>query len=196
MSLQTRLDALITAIGADIKALQAAIGGTPNQYNGSTANQTIPANADTLLNGSTVAFPTGTIKAGTIYRCKFNVAKTNAGTASPVINVRVGTAGTAADAARVALTFAAQTAAIDEGIVEVDCLFRTSGATAQLQAVGRIGHRLATTGLSTSNESVVTNTNAGFDVTTAGLKFSLSINTGASAAWTINFLSAEIVNLA
>ena len=190
-SLQSRITDLITAIGADIKQLKNA---TQDQHNASTAAQSGFA-ADTYLAGSVVSIPQGKIKVGSKYRVRFDVVKTAAGVAAPIINVRVGTAGTVADTSRAALTFAAQTAVIDEGEFEIEVVFRASGVTAILQALGILGHRLAATGLSTSNNSVAVNTGAAFDVTGANLKMGLSVNGGASAAWTVNVVSAELVNL-
>lgn len=190
-SLASRIADLITAIGADIKALQNRVD---DQHNTSTANQTGFA-ADTYLSGSMISIPTGKIKVGTKYRCKFNVVKTAAGAAAPIFTVRVGTAGTVADGARDVLTMAAQTAVVDEGVVEIECVFRQSGVTAILQALASLGHRLATTGLSTANHSVAVATSAQFDVSTANQKIGVSVNGGTAAAWTINSVTAELVNL-
>jgi hypothetical protein len=79
---------MITAIGADIKALQTR----DTNYNVSTSTPAAAFAADTYLAGSGLTIPAGKVKVGTIYRCKFNVAKTGAGTATPIITVRVGTA--------------------------------------------------------------------------------------------------------
>lgn len=192
MSLQTRLSALITAIGADIKTLQ---NRTYDQRSASVADQTL-GTSDTYLTGSRILIPQGKVKAGTTYRCVFNVVKTAAGIAGPIINVRVGTAGTTADTSRATLTFSPQTAVIDEGRVEVVYVFRTAGASAVIQAVGRLWHRLVTTGL--NNLAVFTsvlNTGASFDVTGANLGIGISVNAGVSSAWTISLVEAELVNL-
>lgn len=190
-SLATRLGELITAIGADIKAL----GNRVDQHNGSTAAQS-GISGDTYLAGSNVAIPQGKIKAGTKYRCKFNVVKTAAGTGAPVISVRVGTAASTADTARATLTFAAQTAVIDEGEFEVECVFRQAGATAIIQALGSLIHRLSTTGLNvTGLFTSVLNTGASFDVTGASLKIGLSVNAPNPSSWTVSLVSAELVNL-
>lgn len=190
-SLQSRIADLITAIGADIKQLKNA---TQDQHNVSTANQTGFA-ADTYLAGSVVSIPQGKVKVGTKYRARFNVVKTAAGVAAPVITLRVGTAGAIADTARNVLTFAIQTAVIDEGEFEVEYAFTVAGTVAVLSGLGILGHRLAATGLSTSNNSVAVNTGAAFDATLANLKMGLSVNGGTSAAWTVNLVSAELVNL-
>jgi hypothetical protein len=182
---------MITAIGADIKALQTR----DTNYNVSTSTPAAGFAADTYLAGSGLTVPAGKIKAGTIYRCKFNVAKTNAGTQTPIITVRVGTAGTIADTARATLTFLAQTAVVDDGIFEVDCVFRAAGASAIIQALGELRHRLTTTGLSNGGANTTAlNTGSSFDVTTA-TKIGISVNGGTSAAWTITLVSAELLNL-
>jgi hypothetical protein len=196
VSLQTRLEALVAAIGADIKALQSA-AGTKNQYNTSVANQVI-SGADAYLAGASIAIPQGKVKVGTIYRVKFNVVKTNQGTAAPIITVRVGTAGAVADASRAALTFAAQTAVVDEGEFEIECAFRQAGATAIIQAVGSLRHRLTTTGLNAAGpfSSVLNTTPTPFDVTGANLKIGLSVNAPNPSSWTISLVTAALLNLA
>lgn len=192
MSLQSRLSTLITAIGADIKALQNKV---VDQHNASAANQTL-GTGDTYLTGSNVPIPQGKIKVGTKYRCKFNVVKTGAGVAAPVISIRVGTAASTADTARATLTYAAQTAVIDEGEIEVECVFRQAGATAIIQAIGNLIHRLVTTGLNVTGVfTSVLNTGASFDVTGASLKIGCSVNAGAASAWTVSLVEAELINL-
>lgn len=190
MSLQSRLSSLITSIGADIKALQ-----NESKHNASTANQVL-TNGVTYLTGSACDIPTGKIKVGTKYRCKFNIVKTAAGTAAPAFTIKVGTAGTTADTTRVTLTQTAQTAVIDEGVVEIELVFRVAGASAVAQAVSSLGHRLATTGLTTANHSAIIGTSAAFDVTGAGLKIGVAVDVGASSNWTLSLVSAELVNLA
>ena len=193
MDLQGRLGALITAIGADIKSLR-------NRGYGADAASTVAQTgfaADTMLAGSVVTIPAGKIQIGTKYKCKFNVVKTAAGVAAPVISIRVGTNGTTADTARATLTFAAQTAAADEGLIEVIAVFRAVGAAAGvIQAIGSLWHRLVTTGLNvTAVFTSVRNTGAAFDSTTP-TKIGLSVNAGTSAAWTIDLVDAEVDNLA
>jgi hypothetical protein len=191
-SLASRLTDLITAIGADIKALQ---NRTNDQHNASTGAQS-GISGDTYLVGSSVTIPQGKVKVGTKYRCRFNVVKTAAGTGAPVISVRVGTAASVADTARAALTFAAQTGVIDEGDFVIDCAFRQAGATALIQANGSLIHRLVTTGLNTVGVyTSIQNTGAAFDVTGANLKMGLSVNAPNPSSWTVNFVGAELVNL-
>lgn len=191
-SLASRLTDLITAIGADIKALQ---NRTNDQHNANTVAQTGIGN-DVYLAGSNVNIPQGKVKIGTKYRCRFNVVKTAAGTGAPVISVRVGTAASIADTARAALTFAGQTGVVDEGDFVIDCAFRQAGATAIIQANGSLIHRLVTTGLNVIGVyTTVQNTGAAFDITGANLKIGLSVNAVNPSSWTVSFVGAELVNL-
>lgn len=193
MSLETRLAALITAIGADIKALTNRVD---DQHAASSTNQVVSGNTDTYLAGSAIAIPQGKIKVGTKYRCKLNVVKTNAATAAPVFNVRVGTGAVVGDGSRATLTFAAQTGAVDEGVFEFECVFRQAGGTALIQARGSLLHRLVTTGLNVTGVFTnVLNTGGTFDATAANLKIGMSLNAGSSSNWTISIVSAELVNL-
>lgn len=171
-------------------------------YNQSVAVQT-PAVTDTYLVGSNVAIPAVGLQAGTRYHMIFNVTKTAAGVVAPILNVRYGTGAATTDASKCAITFAAQTAVIDVGTVEVWVTFRTIGAgtAAVVQCVGQIRHSgqtatpFSTVGLSvlTSDTKVVTS--AGFDSTVANSKIGASITTGTSAAWTIQLVQAELTNL-
>lgn len=193
MDLQGRLSALITAVGADIKSLR---NRNYDAHAASTVAQTGFA-TDTYLAGSVVTIPAGKIQVGTKYRCKFNVVKTAAGVAAPVISVRLGTAGTTADTARATLTYAAQTGVVDEGEIEVVVVFRAVGAAAGvIQAIGNLWHRLVTTGLNiTATFTSVKNTSAAFD-STSPTRIGLSVNAGTSAAWTIDLVEASVLNLA
>lgn len=166
-------------------------------HNASVSTPAAGFAADTYLAGSAVAIPNGLLKATSKYRCRFSVTKTAAGVAVPVIQVRFGTAGSVADTARCTLTFAAQTAVIDEGLFEIEVILRTVGAgtAAVMQAVGKLAHRLSITGLSADVSGVKFSTSAGFDSTVANSIIGLSVNGGAAAAWTIALVSAELVNL-
>lgn len=153
--------------------------------------------ADTYLAGSGLLIPNGRLKAQTLYRCTFDVSKTAAGVATPIINVRIGTGGAVTDASRGTHTFPAQTAVVDQGMFELWAAFRTVGAAtaAVLQSRSRLTHALSVTGLSTSVTPVTVATSAGFDSTPNGSIIGLSVNGGASAAWTITLVEAELVNL-
>lgn len=153
--------------------------------------------SDTYLTGSNVLIPNGRLKPGTVYRLKMYMSKTGAGIASPIVTVRMGTAGTVADTSRLVITFAAQTAVADEGFIEIYLTFRSygSGTATVIQGSGLLNHRLAATGLSTSNASSITATSSGFDGTTANTYIGCSLNAGSSAAWTVTQVQAELQNL-
>jgi hypothetical protein len=194
-SLQSRIADLITAIGTDVKTLRTTCTS-------STAAQTL-GTSDTYLAGSSPpAFPAGKIQAGTWYRAKFDMTKTAAGTAIATMTVRMGTLGSTSDAAIATFTFpSAQTAAVDNGSFEVVVNFRSagSGTSAVIEAIGYILRTNTTTGfLSTSGLQVMTParvTSAGFDSTTV-TRIGLSINAGASSAWTTQAVQSEVKNLA
>jgi hypothetical protein len=164
-------------------------------YNASTAAQGPGFAADTYLIGSFILFPT-TPKVGTKYKLRFDVAKTAAGTATPIVQVRVGTAGSTADTSRNSFTFSAGTAAVDNGCFEVVVVFRAvgSGTSAVLQGRCSLTSQ-PTTGISSLIKNVQT-TSGGFDSTVAGLGIGVSVNGGTSAAWTVQLVEAELANAA
>ncbi len=148
---------------------------------------------DTYLTNSNIKFPTPP-KVGTTYKLLFDVTKTAAGTATPILTIRLGTAGAIADTARCVLTFGAGTAAVDVGLLEAICTFKTVGATtlAVLVAMSRWTTNLTTTGL-TNAQKVALSTSAGFDSTVKDLIIGASYNGGASAAHTITLVRAEVI---
>jgi hypothetical protein len=158
--------------------------------NRSTAAQGAGFSSDTYLTGSSV--PLGTPVVGTTYILTFDVTKTAAGTATPIVTVRVGTAGTTSDTSRCAFTFSAGTAATDTGTFTVTCTFRTvgSGTSAVLQGRAQLDSQ-PTTGLSSLIHSVQT-TGGGFDSTVANSIIGASYNGGTSASHTVQLVTAEI----
>ena len=179
-----------------LATLKKILFGVQNQ---SVAAQGPGFSSDTYLVGSAIAIPNGALKAGTRYHCVFNVTKTAAGVATPIINIRIGTAGSTADASRGTLTFTAQTAVADEGLFELWATFRTvgSGTSAVLQTLVIRPHRLSVTGLGGANavsEPEIA-TSGGFDSTVANSIIGVSVNGGASAAWTVQLVQAELTNL-
>jgi hypothetical protein len=182
----------------DMNALVAYIESRARVNNASVAAQGPGFSSDTYLVGSSCPIPAGRLQAKTMYRCKFNAVKTGAGTATPIINVRIGTAGTTSDTSRGTLTFSAQTGVIDEAVWEVNSIFRTvgSGTSAVLQSLGQLNHRLSITGFGTGVSEPEIATSGGFDSTVANLIIGLSVNGGTSASWTINVVQSEIWYLA
>lgn len=159
--------------------------------NASTAAQSPAANTDTYITGSNITLPPARLQAGTMYRLRLMVSKTAAGTAAPVFTVRTGTAGTTADTSRCALTMGAQTATANAQVMlELLATFRAVGSGTTGVLVASIGGSIA--GFPTAG---ATATSTGFDTTTANVKIGVSLNTGASAAWTITQAQADMLNL-
>jgi len=165
-------------------------------YNGSVAQQGAGFATDTYLTGSSIPIPANALKVGTMYRCRFNVVKSGAGTQTPIINIRFGTAGAVGDTSRGTLTWSVQTAVADEGVFEIWATFRVVGGSAVLQTLGRLAHRLSITGFGTGVSEPEIATSGTFDSGVANSIIGLSVNGGTSASWTINLVQAELINLA
>lgn len=168
-------------------------GGISNQ----NTSDVVANAADTYLTGSNLTVPTGLVmQVGTTFKWRFFMTKTAAGTAAPIWVVRVGTAGTTADSARLTFTqVALQTAAADTGYVEITAVLRNVGATGVLAGGLHMAHVLAATGFSTLDHNVMQVTSAGFDTTVAGTIVGVSVNPGASGVWTHQVVQAEMLNI-
>ena len=153
--------------------------------------------ADTYMTGTAINIGTaGAWTAGMYYVARFDMTKTAAGTAAPIIIVRMGTLGSTSDAAILTLTGQAQTGVADTGIFEVSVTFRSigSGTSAVIAGGYTVDHNLSTTGL-TSGAQVATNVGAssGFNSTTSNI-IGVSFNGGASFVGT-NVFSSAMLNL-
>src|SRR5262245_17301519 len=167
----------------------AAIYALKNQ---STSAQGAGFSSDTYLTGSNVTFPVAPV-VGTMYRLIFDVTKTGAGTATPIIIVRTGTNGSISATARLTFTFGAGTAVADTAVVVVEALFRTVGSGTSAVLTGRsLAGCLPSTGWSSTIKALSVQS-SGFDSTTAGLIIGASYNGGASAAHTVQLCRAEII---
>jgi microcystin-dependent protein len=172
-------------------------GASPLLANANTAD-VVASGVDTYLTGSNLTIGTR-VKAGTILRWRLLVTKTAAGVATPVVNVRFGTAGTIADTARLTWTWAAQTAAVDTAWVDITAVVRSVSATGTVTG-GLMQNKNSTTttgftSRASGQEQIFTTTSATFDNTAAGLIAGLSVNPGASGVWTFTIVSAEAINL-
>lgn len=166
-------------------------------FNQSTASQGAGFAADTYVTGSSVTIPATGLRVGTRYHMIFEASKTAAGTAAPVLTVRFGTNGSTADTARCTITFSAQTAATDTGTFEVWATFRTIGAgtSAVMQCIGQRRHGASVTGFGNLVSQTIPVTSGGFDSTVGSSIIGTSANGGASAAWTLTLVQAELENL-
>jgi hypothetical protein len=162
--------------------------GSTNKLTG--ADQSLGA-ADTYLNNS--ALTLAALGAPTIGRCyhwRFIVSKTAAGTATPVVQVRVGTAGTTADTSRVTFTWGAGTAAIDRGEIEMEAMFVAVGASAILRGKANWTTNTEAVGLSANVKALQPADSGTFDSTVANSLIGLSYNAGTSGAHTLEYMGA------
>lgn len=199
------LASVILLIGESLVFTQSGLwihydnNGVPRgaQYNiylaGSTAAQSSTFASDTYVTGSFIVMPSAP-RAGSIYRCSFDMTKTAAGTATPILQVRTGTAGTTSDTSRTSHTFAAGTAAASTARISVDCLFRSvgSGTSAVLTTTAVITNT-GTTGVIGAASGVVQTQSSGFDSTTASLGIGISFNGGTSFSGTVQRVQAEYI---
>jgi hypothetical protein len=159
---------------------------------GSIASQGAGFASDTYLTDSDILIPSFGFQVRSMFRWVISIGKTAAGTAAPIYQVRIGSARTTADASRLTLTGPAQTAAADQGILSIYVIVRSVGASGVIQGSMNFDHNLAATGFANNATAAVAATSAGFDNTAlAGLFIGLSINGGASAAWTVDQVRAE-----
>jgi hypothetical protein len=163
--------------------------------NFSTASQAPTASTRTYITGSALAVPTSKLQVGTMFRWKFNMTKTGAGSAASTFDIAVGTAGTTADTARVSFTKPAGTAVIDEGWVDIIATVRSIGATGVMVGEFIMVHNLAATGHAVIPVVVVNTISAGFDMTVASLIVGVCITSGASDVITIQMVQSEASNL-
>ena len=168
-----------------------------HQVNYSTAAQGAGFATDTYVIGSAIAIPSSLVVVGSFYHCIFDVSKTAAGTATPLVYLPFGTAGTTGDAVICTFTFTAGTAAADLGTIEVWALFRTvgSGTSAVVQGRCQINHNLSITGLVNLVNPTLQVTSSGFNSTTANSIIGVSVNGGTSASWTVQQVWTETVGI-
>lgn len=169
----------------------AASPATPIGTNYATAAQGPGFATDTYITNSQVPFlGIGPNRVGRRFKWRFIISKTAAGTVAPVLSVRVGTAGSTADTARLTFTWGAGTAAADRGEIEMEALVTTVGASGILRGKANFTTNLTTTGLSNAVKALQV-TSAAFDMTTTGLLIGCSWNGGTSAVHTVEFSSTE-----
>jgi len=150
---------------------------------------------NTYMVGSSVPVPT-TLAPGTTYYCVFDMVKTGAGTAAPVVTVVFGTAGTTGDTARLTFTFGAGSANADTGMIEVWAHFRTVGGSGVLVGVCRITHSLAATGLTSTGASgsgQIAVVSGAFDTTVANSKIGVCFNGGTSFSGTCTLVESQLI---
>lgn len=150
---------------------------------------------DTYITGSNITVPPGLVRAGTCFTWWFAMSKTGAGVATPIWVVRVGTAGTTADTARLTFTGVAQTGVIDNGCAMIQVIIRSIGAAGVAEGFYRLDHLLAATGFATSQTDVKQVTSGAYDTTVQASIYGVSVNSGAVGVWTIQHVSAQAVGI-
>lgn len=165
-------------------------------YRGRSKNAAIASQAgfaaDTYVLNSNLVIPSFSLQAKTRLLWLISAAKTAAGIATPIFQIRIGAAGALADTSRLTLTGSAQTAAIDQGVFLIMATVRNVGAAGVIAGTLSLAHNLAATGFASNAAGVVEANGAGFDNTAlGGLHIGLSINGGASAAWTVTQVQVE-----
>ena len=171
----------------------------PLIFNSSSSTVSAGYATDTLLAGSSILLPSGVNIAGIQYEVVFDMVKTAAGTATPIVNIRFGINGTTADASICTMTFGAGTAAVDTGKFTLVGTLRSagSGTTAVMAGSTMINHALAATGLTSTGASgtgQITTIGGGFNSTVANSYLSVSFNGGASFSGTNNYVQARLFN--
>jgi hypothetical protein len=174
------------------KVVQTDDGGVRHgilSRNGSTAAQGLLATTEVYLTGSGLLVPSFGLDLGTTMVWYISVVKTAAGVAAPVWTFRVGPNQTTADTSRLALTSTgAQVATAMDGILVAMLHVRTAGASGVVAGSGGAGPANFGGG--------GTGASSAFDITStiAGQFVGLTVTTGASAAWTVNAVSAVMFN--
>lgn len=152
----------------------------------STAAQSITAATVTYLTGSGILVPASGLIAGQVYRWYIGVSKTAAGTAAPIWTFRSGSAQTTADTTILTVTGTAQVATLSGTLIVVTCHVRAVSATVGV-VVGSINTGAASFGIGGSVVSGSYNNSA-----EAGKYMGLAVNSGTSAAWTVNSVMGEL----
>jgi hypothetical protein len=132
---------------------------------------------------------------GTIFRWTMALTQGATGGGTMAYVVRIGTAGTIADTARLTFTFTSvATAVVDTGFANIEVVVRNVGTAGVLAGVLRFTHPLTLTGFLTGGDMVVQTTSAAFDNTVANSVVGLSMTTNAVAT-TYQVVSSQAINL-
>lgn len=167
-------------------------------FNAAVASQGAGFSSDTYVTNSDILIPSFGFQAKTGFTWRVSASKTAAGAATPIYSIRIGSNRTTADTARLQLTGPAQTAVADIGTLFIMVTVRTVAASGVIQGTAWWAHRgtaaSSTIGTGFANDGTghVEGTSAGFDNSALGGSYvGLSIDGGASAAWTLTQVRAE-----
>lgn len=129
---------------------------------------------------------------GRCYHWRFILSKT-AGTAAPLLNVRVGTGGATTDTSRSLFTWAVGTSVADRAEFEIEAMMIAVGAgtSAVLRCKANMTNNLASTGFNGTIAALQpADTSPGFDSTLAGLLIGLSWTGGTAFAGLLEYMGA------
>lgn len=172
------------------KLVQTDDGGTHRagtmSTNHATSQQTGFA-SDTYVVGSGILIPSFGMQVGQLYCWEIGIEKTGAGTALLAVTVRTGSGQAVTDTSRCALAqTVAQAATASANILFVRAFVRTVSASGVL--IGSMGSTGTQMG---DGDRIVSST---FDNTSmAGLYVDLSLNGGASASYTIDYVKGWLI---
>jgi hypothetical protein len=163
-------------------------------FNAAIADQGAGFSSDTYVTNSDILIPSFGFQAKTVFRWTLTASKTAAGVATPIYSIRIGANRTTGDTARLQLTGPAQTAAVDIGLLTIMVTVRSIGASGAIRGIASWSHDGAATGFANNDSGAVQGTSAGFDNSALGGSYvGLSIDGGASAAWTLTQVVAEAI---
>lgn len=161
-------------------------------HNAAIAAQGAGFSSDTYVTNSDILIPSFGLQAKTVITWRISASKTAAGVATPVYSIRIGANRTTADTARLQITGPAQTAAADVGLLTIMLTVRSIGASGVIQGVTAWTHNGAAVGFCNNDAGAVEGTISGFDNSALGGSYvGLSIDGGASAAWTLTQVVTE-----
>lgn len=163
-------------------------------HNAAVASQGAGFSSDTYVTDSDILIPSFGVQAKTVFRWTLVITKTAAGIAAPVYSIRIGSGRSTSDTAHVQITGPAQTAAVDVGFLTIMATNRTVSASGSIKGTAGWIHNASVAGFCNNEAGAVDATSSTADNSAlAGLYIGLSINAGASAAWTITQVFAEAI---
>lgn len=166
----------------------------PAITNASVATQAYTT-SEIYLTGSSLHVPPQGLQVGTTCRWRIVATKT-AGTGALIWRVRIGTAGSTADAEIINLTqVSAPTSATDTAFVDIEFTVRTNGAAATSRGAVRLNHVLATTGFSSLGTNVQQAAGTAFDSTIGSLIVGVTFNAQTAGAGNVELVDAEMVGV-
>lgn len=157
-------------------------------------NPTGDFNVDTYYIYSKILIRHTEYTPGTKVTWRFHLRKTAAGTATGIIKIRIGTAGAIGDTAISTVTLPAQTAAVDECDILIEGVIRYVDPNTFFTGKLVLTHKLAATGfINAASHIEQINVSGAASVAGGGPYYlGISMNGGASAAWTGLGCTAEI----